>query len=86
MAKFTINTDNTCDFAEHWKYVAPGTTGQGIWVAMEPHHIQFATDWANICIASFMEMIAERQAKKKAALEAASAPKPSSIVLTGADS
>jgi hypothetical protein len=74
MAKFTITTDNTCDFAEHWKYKAPGTTGDGIWVAMEPHHIQFATDWANICIVSFMEMIAERQAAKKAAAEAAAVP------------
>jgi hypothetical protein len=71
-----VTTDQTCDFAEQWRYKAPGTTGgDGIWVAMEPHHIQFATDWANICIISFMEMIAERQAKKKAALEAASAPK-----------
>ena len=51
---------------------------------MEPHHIQFATDWANICVASFIEMIAERQEAKKKAAETAA--KPSGIVLTGADS
>ena len=71
---FEITTDQTCDFAEHWRYKAPGQNA-ALFVAMEPHHIQFATDWANICVISFMEFIAARQAQKKAAAEEAAKPK-----------
>jgi hypothetical protein len=79
-----VTVDQTCDFAEQWRYQAPGTTGGGIWIAMEPHHVQFATDWANIVLVNFIEYMAEKQRQKKAAAEQP-APAPS-IVLTGADS
>jgi hypothetical protein len=74
---FKVNSDQTCDFAEHWR------TKDGLFVAVAPEAINFATDWANICIASFIEYIAAARAKKTA--EAAEPPK-SSITLTGADS
>ena len=78
-----VTIDQTCDFAEHWKC-------EGVFVAMSPAAIKFATDWSNICLISFIEMMVERQ-KKKAATATAPAAEPapqakSSIVLTGADS
>jgi hypothetical protein len=60
-----IDTDKTCDFAEHWR------TKDGLFVALTPDAIQFATDWANICMISVAEFIASRvkaaQEKKNAA-------------------
>jgi hypothetical protein len=67
-----VTTDMTCDFAEHWR------TKDGLFVAMTPDAIQFATDWGNICMISVAEFIAgrirEAQEKRDAAL------KPSVVV------
>jgi hypothetical protein len=63
-----IDTDKTCDFAEHWR------TKDGLFVALTPDAIQFATDWANICMISIAEEIARRvraAQEKKAQADAA---------------
>lgn len=64
-----IDVDKTMDFAEHWR------TKDGLFVAMTPDAIQFATDWGNICMISVAEFIAgrirEAQARKNAADAAA---------------
>jgi hypothetical protein len=66
-----VTVDQTCDFAEHWKM-------DGIFVSLPPAAIQFACDWANIVLTSFIEEQVRRiQAKKKAA---------TNIALTGVDS
>jgi hypothetical protein len=76
-----VNEDQTMDFAERWRM-------NGIFVALPPAAIQFACDWANIVLTSFVEEQVKRiQAKKEAAAEAAAEQAATPlIVLTGADS
>lgn len=75
-----VTVDQTCDFAERWRY-------NDIFVALPPAALQFATDWANIVLTSFIEEQVKRiQAKKQAALLAAQEADKPLIVLTGADS
>lgn len=72
-----VTVDQTCDFAERWRY-------NGIFVSLPPAALQFATDWANIVLTSFVEeQIRRIQAKKEAAAKVAEIP---AVVLTGADS
>jgi hypothetical protein len=76
-----VTIDQTCDFAEKWRM-------NGIFVSLPPAAIQFATDWANIVLTSFVEEQIKRiQAKKEAAAKAAAEAQATPlIVLTGADS
>ena len=75
-----VTLDQTCDFAERWRY-------NDIFVSLPHAAIQFATDWANIVLTSFIEEQVKRiQAKKEAAAKAAAEPQAPFIVLTGADS
>ena len=76
-----VTIDQTCDFAEKWRM-------NGIFVSLPPAAIQFATDWANIVLTSFVEEQIKRiQAKKEAAAKAAAEQAATPlIVLTGADS
>lgn len=76
-----VTVDQTCDFAERWRY-------HDIFVSLPPAAIQFACDWANIVLTSFIEeqvkrINAKKEALAKAALEEAATP---TIILTGADS
>jgi hypothetical protein len=68
-----VTTDQTCDFAEKWRM-------GGVYVQLPPAAIQFATDWANIVMASWIEQQVKKLQAKRAAEEAAAAPK---IVLAG---
>lgn len=68
-----VTTDQTCDFAERW-------TWNGVYVQQSPANIQFATDWANIVMASFIEEQVKQIQRKRAEAEEAAKPK---IVLTG---
>lgn len=72
-----VTIDQTCDFAERWRY-------NDIFVSLPPASIQFACDWANIVLTSFIEEQMNRIAAKKAAAE--KSQEASKIVLTGADS
>ena len=76
-----VTIDQTCDFAEKWRM-------NGIFVSLPPAAIQFATDWANIVLTSFVEEQIKRiQAKKEAAAKAAAEQQATpTIILTGADS
>jgi hypothetical protein len=75
-----VNVDQTMDFAERWRM-------NGIFVSLPPAAIQFATDWANIVLTSFIEEQVKRiQAKKLAAQQLAEAQAAPTIILTGADS
>ena len=68
-----VTTDQTCNFAEVWKY-------NGIFVQQSPANIQFATDWANIVMASFIEKQVATVMAKRAAAEESAKPK---IILAG---
>lgn len=75
-----VTVDQTCDFAERWRY-------NEIFIALPPAALQFATDWANIVLTSFVEEQIKRiKAKKEAAEKAAQEADKPVIVLTGADS
>ena len=76
-----VTVDQTCDFAEKWRM-------NGIFVSLPPAAIQFACDWANIVLTSFIEEQVKRiQAKKEAIAKAAAEQQANPvIVLTGADS
>jgi hypothetical protein len=76
-----VNVDQTMDFAERWRM-------NGIFVSLPPAAIQFACDWANIVLTSFIEEQVKRiQAKKEAAAKAAQEQEAAPmIILTGADS
>ena len=76
-----VTVDQTMDFAEQWRM-------GGVFVALPPAAIQFACDWANIVLTSFVEEQIKRiQAKKDAAAKAAAEQQATPmILLTGADS
>lgn len=64
MQPFSVPLSDAQNFAKVWNY-------KGISVPLDEIHCQFATDYANIVLRSFVDqMVAKSQAAKKAAEEA----------------
>lgn len=65
---FSVTIEDAQNFAKVWNY-------KGIAMPLDKIHCQFACDYANVAIRSFMQFIAEQAAAKKKAAEEAAKPK-----------
>ena len=65
---FSVTVEDAQNFAKVWNY-------KGIAMPLDKIHCQFACDYANVAIRSFMQFIAEQAAAKKKAAEEAAKPK-----------
>jgi len=76
-----IDAASVRGFAQAWDY-------NGIKIILDPTTIQFATDFANQCLKSFVFELSQRNAVLKAQREATGQPQPekpkSSLILTDA--
>lgn len=68
MQPFRVTVEDAQKFASVWNY-------KGIVMPLDKISCQFATDYANVAIRSFMQFIAEQAAAKKKAAEEAAKPK-----------
>ena len=64
MQPFRVTIEDAQKFASVWNY-------NGIVLPLDKIHCQFACDYANVAIRSFMQVIAEQAAAKKKAAEEA---------------
>lgn len=63
MHPFKVKLEDAVSFSKVWNY-------KGISVPLDEVHCQFASDYANIVIRSFIEFTLQQAAAKKAELEA----------------
>lgn len=67
MQPFKVTLEDAKNFAKVWSY-------KGIAIPMGEEHAQFATDYANVALRSFIEMMQKKVADAKKQAEEATKP------------